>query len=456
MLNLLSPSVSPSPPLPPFLRRRRGGQPANRNALIHGLYAVKNRTPLTDILTSLPARQRVPAAGSAGYYQRMIQDLQEGLCQAYQKLISEENHRSKQAWFNTLVRMVALMGRLKADFFRRFIAVPDLQFVTQHAQSLIHNSFVEKGHTCAAYSFRENTDKSDFNSLALEEALCQSVSRYPFPFLTPRQWAVLAPLVPPAERTGKRGRPSSDPRILLDAIFWKLAHHARWQDLPPHYPSMLTCRRYYRRLLLSGRLDLLFTALYHDLLTRGKFSLPALVEQGAVAVSENRMILRRGLDKSWQMRTALLFLQHGYQALRRSRREDVQERKEQHPTLRMLLRKRALRSREIEPEKEFSFTPINLADLGYDFESVDKPSEAVTKKALLSYSRTEAGEFSFTPIDLAKLDRSAALEDAPHIPLFTKCLSPSPPLVKRDPLYPNDSYSPAVPNTQSQRGELTP
>jgi hypothetical protein len=156
------------------------------------------------------------------------------------------------------------------------------------------------------------------------------------------------------------------------------------------------------------------------------------------------------------MRTALLFLQHGYQALRRSRREEVQERREQHPTLRMLIRKNALRSREIEPEKEFSFTPIDLADLGSESESYDNPSEAVTKKALLSYSHMEVEKFSFTPIDLANLDRCAALEDAPHIPLFTKPVSQSPPLVTRNLLYPNDSYSPVVPNTQSQRGELTP
>jgi hypothetical protein len=201
---------------------------------------------------------------------------------------------------------------------------------------------------------------------------------------------------------------------------------------------------------------MLYTALYRDLLTRGKFSLPALVEQGGAAIIENRMILRRGLDKYWQMRTALLFLQHGYQALRISRREEVQERREQHPTLRMLVRKKTLRSREIEPEKEFSFTPIDLADLGSESESFDEPSEAVTKKALLSYSHMEADKFSFTPIDLANLDRCAALEDASPIPPFTKSVPHSSPLVTRDPLSPYYSYSPAVPNTQSQRGELTP
>ena len=151
------------------------------------------------------------------------------------------------------------------------------------------------------------------------------MSRSPFPFLTPQQWAVLAPLVPRAERTGKRGRPPADRRKLLDAIFWKLAYHARWQDLPYFYPPMLTCRRYYRRLLLGGRLNALFSALYQDLLTRGKVSLSALVEKGGVEILENKVILRHGLDKKWQIRAALLILQQGYQALRKERGGKAQE-----------------------------------------------------------------------------------------------------------------------------------
>ncbi len=313
MLNIYPSSIPSVPRLPPTLRRRRGGQPLNHNALNHGLYAVKNRTPLTEISSSIPAYPRFLDTSSSTVAQQLILDLTGEIGRAYQKLRSVEDNRSMIAWFNTTVRMVALIGRMKVDFVKRFVIGSDLQVVSEHALALIHNSFWEKGIVSEVHSFRTNIDKSDFNSLALKEALCRSVSRSPFPFLTPRQWAVLAPLLPPAERTGKRGRPPADPRILLDAIFWKLAHHARWQDLPPWYPPMLTCRRYYCRLFLSGRLDMLYSALYQDLLARSKVSLHGLVEQKSVAIAENKVILHSGLDRQWQTRTALLILQQGYQ-----------------------------------------------------------------------------------------------------------------------------------------------
>jgi hypothetical protein len=48
MLNTFLPSSSSGPTsLIPNLPRRRGGQPSNRNAFKHGLYAVRNALPLT-------------------------------------------------------------------------------------------------------------------------------------------------------------------------------------------------------------------------------------------------------------------------------------------------------------------------------------------------------------------------------------------------------------------------
>jgi hypothetical protein len=151
---------------------------------------------------------------------------------------------------------------------------------------------------------------------------------------------------------------------LLDAIFWKFAHHARWQDLPVGYPPMLSCRRYYRRLFLSGRLATLYSALYQDLHARGKVDLPTCVERGCFTITENKVTLRLGLDETWQMRTALLLVQQGFQVFRRFRREKVQKRRRRFPSFRMFLKKKALQNRLASREEEFSFTPIDLSNLG--------------------------------------------------------------------------------------------
>lgn len=417
MLNIISSPAKPVPHLPPVPRRRRGGQPLNHNALNHGLYALKNSTPLNKISSALPALPRSFDASSPAVAQEIIQDLMQEICVVYQEMIKAENNPAMVAWCNTLVSMVGLVGRLKVDFARRFLVGSDLQVVSQDPLHLIHDTIWKKGILPEAHSFGPNIPKNDFNSLALEEALCRSVSRSPFPFLTPRQWAVLAPLVPPAERTGKRGRPPADPRILLDAIFWKLAHHARWQDLPPWYPPMLTCRRYYRRLFLSGRLDTLYTALYDDLLTRGMVSLHGLVKQGDVAISENKVIMRRGMGKSWQMRTALLFLQQGYQALRKERREKAHGNRPQIHTARMIARDKEIQARASREEEEFAYTPIDLANLGTDQENAGALAMASGKKRLKPSRHIDKGNYKFTPIDLGNLGSDEGeCEEAPPKP----------------------------------------
>jgi Transposase and inactivated derivatives len=426
MLNIYPSSIPSVPHLPPDPRRRRGGQPLNHNALNHGLYAVKNRTPLTEISSSIPAYPRFLDTSSSTVAQQLILDLTGEIGWAYQKLRSVEDNRSMIAWFNTTVRMASLVGRVKVDFVKRFVIGSDLQVVSEHALALIHNSFWEKGIVGEAHSFRTNIDKSDFNFLALQEALCHSVSRAPFPFLTPRQWAVLAPLLPPAERTGKRGRPPADPRILLDAIFWKLAHHARWQDLPPWYPPMLTCRRYYRRLFLSGRLDMLYSALYQDLLARSKVSLHGLVEQKSVAISENKVILHSGLDKQWQTRTALLILQQVYQALRRERREKAHGNRPQIHTARMIARDKEIQARASREEEEFTYTPIDLANLGTDQENAGALAMPIGKKRLKPSRHIDKGNYKFTPIDLGNLGSDEGDDEPPPKPRRkTTSLSPS-------------------------------
>jgi transposase len=306
----------------------------------------------------------MPAISPAVAFKPIIQELQEEIYLTYQFFEKAENNRSTLAWFNTLVNMVRIVARLKTEWVLRYLPAPDLQFVSQHIHSLIRHDSSNYGITRDVDSFREKCEKSDFNSPIFLEPLYASLSEPAYPYISPRQWVVLEPLIPPWGHAGKRGRPPVDPRELLDAIFWKFAHHARWQDLPVGYPPMLSCRRYYRRLFLSGRLATLYSALYQDLHARGKVDLPTCVERGCFTITENKVTLRLGLDETWQMRTALLLVQQGFQVFRRFRREKVQKRRRRFPSFRMFLKKKALQNRLASREEEFSFTPIDLSNLG--------------------------------------------------------------------------------------------
>jgi transposase len=193
--------------------------------------------------------------------------------------------------------------------------------------------------------FRKFLEKSDFNSPFFQESTAGALLESSFPFIASHQWRILEPLLPPPERRSPRGRPNADPRALLDAIFWKVAHHARWQDLPAVYPPMLTCRRYYRRLFRSGRLVTLYNTLYQHLVTSGNVDLLDFVNRGFFSIRQNKVILAPGNGNTWQLHTALLFLQFGIQELRQSRREIVLEQRARFPTFEALMkRKRAMQA----------------------------------------------------------------------------------------------------------------
>ena len=125
------------------------------------------------------------------------------------------------------------------------------------------------------------------------------------------------------------------------------------------------------------------------------------------------MIFRRDLDKSWQMRTALLFLQQGYQALRGERREKAQKYRGQLPKPRMVTRDKEIQARAAREEAEFKFTPIDLAHFGSDPENVDELAIALGKKRLKFPRHIDTGSYSFVPIDLGNLGSDLEGDDEP-------------------------------------------
>jgi transposase len=361
--------------------RRRGAQPSNRNALRYGIFAKKSPTPLTQLVNLVPLAK----PGLDGIQARLDQAIPAIRDQIAWLLGSSPegaNLRSVLAWHRPIIRLLGLFIRAKKALAR--IQQPQLQmkFVAAHALALIRYDFRENGITCdaysfceknnlsdfnsagfreneftrAAYSFREKIELSDLNSLGFSEDAFPPFSDSHHPFLAPAQWAVLEPLIPPSnhlppstscsplpmctssgEGSGVRlgrGRPPADPRPLLDAIFWKIAHHARWQDLPAGSPPMLSCRRYYRRLFLSGRLLTLYIALFQDLHTRGQIHFSNLVDQGCLTITGNALALSPGLPDTWQLRTTLLFMQQAWQVSRRIMREKEQVQRRSLPNFR--------------------------------------------------------------------------------------------------------------------------
>jgi len=79
--------------------------------------------------------------------------------------------------------------------------------------------------------------------------------------LTPQQWRVVQPLLPPQPPPTSRGRPSADYRNVIEAILWKLTNNRAWYDLPAGCPSYSTCYRYYHQWKRDGLLARLLKAL---------------------------------------------------------------------------------------------------------------------------------------------------------------------------------------------------
>src|SRR3954466_10816347 len=68
--------------------------------------------------------------------------------------------------------------------------------------------------------------------------------------LTDEQWALVEAHVPRSK--ARTGRPSSDPRQMLDGIFWVLHTGAPWRDLPERFGPWQTVYDHFRRWRKSG------------------------------------------------------------------------------------------------------------------------------------------------------------------------------------------------------------
>ena len=83
--------------------------------------------------------------------------------------------------------------------------------------------------------------------------VCSSVTRKPYPTdLTDEQWALLAPLLPPA-KAGGRPR-SANLREVVNALLYLLRTGCPWRHLPHDLPPWGTVWAYYRQWRDDGTL----------------------------------------------------------------------------------------------------------------------------------------------------------------------------------------------------------
>lgn len=141
--------------------------------------------------------------------------------------------------------------------------------------------------------------------------------------LSDAQWEVIKPLLREKRRADGRGRPWRDARAVLAGVLWILRTGARWQDLPSEYPPYQTCHRRFQQWVREGRLERILRALAEDLLLRGALDLEeAFIDATFSSAKKGAIVLvQRAAEKgprSWQLRTAMVFLSpSGLAVLRR-------------------------------------------------------------------------------------------------------------------------------------------
>jgi transposase len=77
--------------------------------------------------------------------------------------------------------------------------------------------------------------------------------------MTDREWAFFAPFV--ITTGSKRGRPPTDHRHVLDAIFWIARTGAPWRDLDRSFGNWASVYRQFRRWTVAGLWDVMLDAL---------------------------------------------------------------------------------------------------------------------------------------------------------------------------------------------------
>jgi transposase len=130
--------------------------------------------------------------------------------------------------------------------------------------------------------------------------------RYPSD-LNDAEWALIAPLIPPARRGGRRR--SVDVRQVLNAIFYVLATGCQWKALPKDLPPKSTAHFYFMLWDWDGTLERLHEALYmaaREIAGREASPTAAIIDSQSAKASQKGVLrlTRKALMRAKRSRAA--------------------------------------------------------------------------------------------------------------------------------------------------------
>ena len=116
--------------------------------------------------------------------------------------------------------------------------------------------------------------------------------------LTEAEWRLLKELLP-SER-GRKNRPASDNRPIVNGILWRIRTGAPWRDVPEKYGKWITLYQRFRRWSQAGLWEAAATALAQAMADNSRHSIDSTTVRGHVSAAgakgglKNRLLAARG------------------------------------------------------------------------------------------------------------------------------------------------------------------
>jgi transposase len=98
-------------------------------------------------------------------------------------------------------------------------------------------------------------------------------------------WERVAPLLPARTPGPKGGRPWADDRACFAGVVYALRNGIRWNDMPPCFPSGVTCWRRHRDWTAAGVWDRVWQLVVAELAAAGELDPSELVIDATFAES---------------------------------------------------------------------------------------------------------------------------------------------------------------------------
>lgn len=112
-----------------------------------------------------------------------------------------------------------------------------------------------------------------------------------FQLLTDDQWALIADYLPAP--TGRRGRPFSDPRQMIEGIIYRYRTGIAWRDLPETFGKWQTVWTWHRRLAGDGTWDVIHSALTAHAAKMNKVDLTVSVDSTIARAHQHATNIKR-------------------------------------------------------------------------------------------------------------------------------------------------------------------